>query len=40
MPSIPGNYLVVPLSNKQILSLNKMFEQEKEECNQIIEELR
>ena len=40
MPSIPGSYLVVPLSNRQIQALDNLFEKEKEECNQVIEEIR
>lgn len=38
MPAIPGKYLVVPLSNDLHRKLEKMFDEEKEVCNEIIEE--
>ena len=38
MPTIPGKFLVVPLSNKLNLKLEKMFETEKEACSEIIED--
>lgn len=38
MPAIPGNFLVVPLSNDLNRKLEKMFDNEKEACNEIVEE--
>lgn len=40
MPSIKGDRLIVPLSNQQLINLNKMFKNEKLACNEIIEGLR
>ena len=40
MPFIKGDQLIVPLKNHQLRNLNKMFENEKLACNEVIESLR
>lgn len=37
MPAIPGKFLNVPLNNELHRKLEKMFDTEKEACNEIVE---
>ena len=38
MPKMMGSQLIVPLNNEKFRKLEKLFQTEKEACNQIVEE--